>query len=138
MTSAELDRHAAEMLATGALDKLEMYLNALNTRTKKLVILVNLIRIFKEEVKNNEPFTVFDYSLNLDELVKHYMVTKLLLRRLDFDMRMEYQEEFYHYCLDTHVSHCFIEHLIAHNMVNRDRVIGRIVALFEKGGEACE
>ena len=134
MTSSELDQHVASMLAAGELQRLEYFLAALKTRTKKLVILKCLIDIFKEEVRNNEPFTVFDYSLDLDELVKHYMVTKLLLRRFDFNLPKEYQEEFYYYCANAHVSRCFIEYLIEHNMLYPEEVRAKVMAFFE-GGE---
>jgi len=132
MISSELNNQAAALLAVGELQKLEYFLSSLKMKTKKLVILANLIKVFHEEVKNNEPFTVFDYSLDLDEVVKHYMVTKLLLRRLDFDLPNEYQEEFYHYCKNTHVSVCFMEHLLKRNVFYPEKVREKVLALFEK------
>lgn len=138
MTQSDLNNHAATMLAAGELQKLEYFLSTLKVKNKKLVILENLIEIFHKEVKSNEPFTLFDYSLDLDELVKHYMVTKLLLRRFDFDLPEKYQEEFYYYCMNTQVSVCFMEHLLERNMFYPEKVRAEVMALFEKkDGETC-
>ena len=139
MTSKMIEEQAAKLLEVGELAGLTDLLNKVRVKTKKLVMLEHMIDIFNEEVKHNTVYTVFDYSLNLDEVVNHYMATKLLLRRFDFDLPGEAKEEFYYYCKANNVSDYFIKHLIENNIYNSEKVSSEVKVLFsEKEGLAYE
>ncbi|MBE5948033.1 MAG: hypothetical protein E7261_03270 [Lachnospiraceae bacterium] len=126
------ERNASLLLSVGDIHRLEIYLASLPKMNKNLVIIQNLIAVFKEEAANNAPVTVFNYSLDFKKLVEHYMKTKLLLRRFDFDLPEEYQEEFYDYCVETGVSGYFMAHLLKKNIFNPEKVYAKVEELFRK------
>ncbi|MBQ9766062.1 MAG: hypothetical protein IJW18_07680 [Lachnospiraceae bacterium] len=126
------ERKASLLLEVGDIKRLEIFMSSLPKMNKNLVILAHLINIYNEEIKNNAPYTVFDYSLDFKTIVRHYMITKLLLRRFDFDFPKAYQEEFYDYCKATNVSGYFLTHLLKRNIINPDKVQARVAELFRQ------
>ena len=130
LPSAMIDSELALLLKKGELEQIKYLLNTLKFETKKSAILKNLIIIFEEEVRHNLPVTIFDHSLDLDTLVEHYVITKLLLRRFDFDLPEKYQEDFHYYCLNNNISEYFISHIIERNMFYPEDVCIKLNKLF--------
>jgi hypothetical protein len=107
---------------------------------KKLFILANLMEIFNDEVNCDVQRTVFDYSTDIDELAKHYTWTKLMLRRIEFDMPHVYIEEFYDYCENNGVSMCMLNHMILKNIFYKKKVCLGLADLYgeKKGNNSWE
>lgn len=82
----------------------------------ELSVLLDLLNIFQQEMAHQVAATVFDYSLDLDELVQHFFRLKLYMRRMEFNLPVEYQREFYDYCVATGVSDYFILQLLQKNL----------------------
>ena len=100
-------------------------------------ILDCLLRIYDAEIEGEIIDTVFDYSKKVDVLVEHYNKTKLMLRRLEFDL--EGEDEFYKYCDKTKVSQYFIAQILLHNLLNARKVCRKLITEYSrKEGANCE
>jgi hypothetical protein len=123
------------LLKQGEILEVEKALNEIVLTQEWQLVLKELIAIFREEVEGNVSRSVFDYSTDIDELTKHFNKTKLLLRRMDFDVPWEYMEEFYEYCEDMGVSVYMLSHMVKINMYNKEKVCDGLVRLYmEKKG----
>lgn len=96
-----------------------------------MVIMERLIQIFHAEVEHDTEVTVFDDSINMEQLAKHFVIVKLLIRRLEFDLPKEYQKEFYDYCQKYKVSEYFLVSILLTNVFERGKVCRRLIKLFE-------
>lgn len=119
-----------ELLRQGELLKIKEILKNCEYMGKELCILSVLLQVFRFEAEKDVYPAVFDYSLDLDELVTHYIRLKLYLRRLEFGLPEEDQAELYAYCQETGVSDYFLLYLIKRNIYFRRRVCERISHIF--------
>jgi hypothetical protein len=125
-----------DLLRQGEILEVEKALKSVQHYDEKSLILSNLVVIFRNEVSNNMPHTVFDYSTDIDELSDHYTRTKLMLRRIEFDLPKEYIDEFYEYCEYNGVSFCMLLSMIMKNVINKEKVCLGLASLYrEKKGE---
>jgi hypothetical protein len=129
-----------DLLKKGEILEVENALLTAEKCDKKLLILVNLLEIFHDEVNCEVKRTVFDYSTDIDELVKHYTWTKLMLRRIEFDMPHEYIDEFYDYCENNGVSMCMLNNMIQKNIIFKKKVCLGLADLYgeKKGSDSWE
>lgn len=124
------------LLRQGEILEVEKALKSSRHIDKKLLILNNLLVIFRNEVADGVERTVFDYSTDIDELVAHYTRTKLMLRRIEFDMPNEYIDEFYKYCEDNGVSFHMLSSMVMKNVIDKKKVcLGLLYLYSEKKGE---
>jgi hypothetical protein len=129
-----------DLLKQGEILEVENALNSVKKWDKKITILVNLLEIFHDEVNCEVKRTVFDYSTDIDELSKHYTRTKLMLRRIEFDMPHVYIDEFYNYCEYNGVSMCMLNHIILRNIFYKKKVCLGLADLYgeKKGMDSWE
>ncbi len=97
-------------MMSGDIKKAKEWLKGISTGkiSKELMVLKVLMRVYEAETENNVSYTIFDYSLDLDVLYRHFVKIKLLVRRLEFDFPYELMDELYVYCKTNHVSYYFI------------------------------
>lgn len=126
-----VEEKIASLLREGELLEIEEILAKQTNWTANLMILNILIQVFHKEVENNIQPAVFDYSLDFDELVKHFIHLKLLIRRLEFDLPSEYQNELYEYCVQTGVSVCLILSILHNNIFFKTKTCRQIARVFE-------
>lgn len=127
------------LLTAGELLQIENILSRVTDWDKELVVMKVLTQIFRWEVENNISPTVFDYSLDLGELVRHFVRLKLYVRRLEFDMPDDLQMELYVYCRETGVSDYFLTYIIQNNVFFPKKVCQGLSELFaraEGGGSS--
>ena len=123
-------------LYNGNITEIENIMNNISKYDKKLIILKILLFIFHQEINAGANFTVFDYSLDFDELAEHYVETKLLMRRLEFGLPQFYIDDFYHYIINTCVSDIYITYIIKNNIFHKKRVCQQLSSLFNSHNEA--
>jgi hypothetical protein len=128
------------LLRQGEILEVESALHSVKKWDKKLIILSNLLEIFHDEVNCEVKRTVFDYSTDIDELVKYYTWTKLMLRRIEFDMPHVYIDEFYDYCENNGVSMCMLNNMINKNIFFKKKVCLGLADLYgeKKGSDSWE
>lgn len=93
-------------------------------------ILFILIGIQRREVEKNVSPTVFDVSLDPDELVEHFIQVKLYLRRLEFGLPEQTWTEFYEYCKKTGVSDYMIFYFLQNNIFFKEECCRNLSVLF--------
>lgn len=120
------------LLAEGELLKIESVLSQVKKWNKELIVMHVLTQVFRREVENGISPTVFDYSLDLDELVRHFVRLKLYVRRLEFDMPDDLQMELYEYCQQNGVSDYFLLYIIQQNVFSPQKVCWRLCELFAR------
>lgn len=125
-----------KLFSEGKLEEAEQYLDNLQDDNAKTIILKVLFRAFHMEQERGEEKTVFDYSTQVDELVKHYIKLKLLLRRLEFNLPEEKQQELRGYCRQCFVSKDLLTVIVLTNIFEPARVCRRLVRIFASGDEA--
>lgn len=108
-----------EWLYQGNIIAIEQAFSGNEDWNKELLGVYLCLEIFHLEVKREEKTTIFDYSLEIDELVRHVYYVKLLLRRFEFAMPEPLQEEAYQYILRTGVSDSMIFYLMNYNLFYR-------------------
>lgn len=101
----------------------------------ELTILHCLLKIFRIETDRCSSSTVFDYSLNISELSRWFVHVKLLLRRIDFDLTEDEQEEIYFYAKETGVSVYFIGEILLNNIVHKEKVSCILEKIYQKNTE---
>lgn len=126
----------AVCLHEGEILKAEKILADSKDMDKDMVVIDILISIFHEEVDNGSINTVFDYSVDMDMLVKHFVRLKLMLRRIEFDLPCEYQNEVYEYCIKNKVSECLLSSIIFNNIYDRQKVCKKLLQMYEKYDDA--
>lgn len=92
-----------------------------------LLVLKNLIQVFYAETEHNAEHTVFDASTDLDKLAQHFIRLKLLMRRLEFDLPRQAQEEFYTYCETHHVSEYLLDFILLTNIFKKEQVCEKLM-----------
>jgi hypothetical protein len=131
----EIEKIAA-LLKQGEILEVEDLLKTMeeNKKSKEIIILERLIDIFRSEVSNDIERTVFDYSTDIYELAAHFTKVKLMLRRVEFDMPLEYIDEFYRYCEDTGVSFNMLSLLVMANITpqHRKKVCSGLAGMYER------
>lgn len=124
-----------KLFSEGRLAEAERYLDEWQDDNAKTIILKILFRVFHMELACGEEKTVFDYSVQTDELVKHYIKVKLLLRRLEFDLPKEHQQELRSYCRQCFVSKDFLTVIVLTNIFDQAGVCRRLIRIFASGDE---
>lgn len=127
---SEQTEQVRTLLAEGELLQIENILSGVTQWNKELIVMHVLAQVFRREVENSITPTVFDYSLDLDELVRHFVRSKLYVRRLEFDMPDELQMELYEYCRQTGVSDYFLLYIIQQNAFFPKKVCQRLSGIF--------
>lgn len=99
-------------------------------KTKEETITDQLVVIHHLEqnmgIKNNR---------NIKEEIKLYIQIKLLLRRFDFGLPVSYEKEVYEYIRKNKISDCMIVYLVTKNMFYKQRVVSKIIHMFEQAKE---
>jgi hypothetical protein len=134
------DEKIFDLLKQGEILEVEKALKSVYRRNEKIIILQRLVDIFHDEVDEDVPRTVFDYSTDMDELSQHFTTTKLLLRRIEFDMPQEYISEMYDYFENNGVSVCMLKSIIMVNIFNKRKVCMGLEKLYseKKGIQSAE
>jgi hypothetical protein len=129
-----------DMLKHGDILAVDKILQSETLNDKSLVILSRLIIIFKNEVNCGIKRAVFDYSTDIDELVNHYNMTKLMLRRIEYDMPSRYIDDAYRYWNETGASVCMLSQMVVTNIIDKEKVSSRLVELYNErtGGQSME
>ena len=108
-----------QLLYQGEFLVIEEKLNQNKQWSEELFILNQCLKIFKLEVEQEEKITIFDYSLDIEKLKKHFCYVKLLLRRFEFGLAEELQKAAYQYFLDNEVSNSMLLFFMNHNLFYR-------------------
>lgn len=95
-------------------------------------VLLILIGIFRRELEKNVSSTVFDVSLDANELVEHFIRVKLYLRRLEFGLPEQTWLEIYEYCRQMGVSDYMILYLLQNNIFYKEECCRNLSGLFAK------
>lgn len=117
-------------LRQGEIIKAEKALHFLQHMDADLLILDILIQVFHVEIAQDAANTVFDDSTDIKELAKHFITLKLLMRRLDFELPEEEQNELRTYCSLHHVSAYLLAKILLTNIFHRKQVCRRLIAMF--------
>lgn len=124
------------LLLQGEVVEIEKRLKKIRYWGKDLAVLYILLHIFRLEVEKESSTTVFDYSLELDELVDHFIKLKLYMRRLEFDLPKEKQREIYDFCVKTGVSDHLILYILKNNIFFKENFCKNMAAILaEAEGE---
>lgn len=122
-------------LTKGDFKTAEQLLAQEDAASQDAVILKCLFQIYDSESKNKVP-TVFDHTTDLHALSEHYKKTKLLIRRLEFDI--EGEAEFYDYCEKNQVSEFFIARILQNNVFEAEKVCKKLIHAYEAEGKTKE
>lgn len=121
-----------KLLQSGEILGVEQVMENLPKADKELVILGQLIKVFHAEVENNVKYTIFDYSLDISLLTEHFIKLKLLIRRIEFDLLPEFQNELYEYVNKNQVSVYMITSILLTNIFAMEKVCIYLIDLFKK------
>lgn len=121
------NRQIQEFLDQGEIIKAWEMLLSLEKMDVPLLILKNLIHVFCVETEQNAEYAIFDYSTDIDKLSQHFIRLKLLMRRLEFNLPEQYQEEFYVYCNTHHVSEYLLDFILLTNIFNKEQVCRKLM-----------
>ena len=128
-----------ELLKQGEIIKVEELLDSVKEWNEKLTILSRLVKIFHIEVQSGAEYTVFDYSVDMDMLVEHFSLVKLMLRRIEFDMPKDAVNELYEYCEKNKVSVYMLASIVFINIFHKEKVCEGLIDLYkEKKGQLSE
>lgn len=119
-----------EFLRQGEILKAEQVLHCMYKKDANLLILDVLIRVFHIEIMQDAECTVFDDTVDIQQLSKHFILLKLLVRRLEFDLPKESQEELRTYCGRHHVSEYLLAAILLTNIFHRKQVCQKMIAMF--------
>ena len=135
----EEEKEIYRLLAQGEILKVEQLMTGVKQWSAKLIILDCQIKVFHVEVEKESLETVFDYSVDMDKLAKHFIYLKLLLRRMEFDLPKQAQREFYDYCKENRVSVYLITSILFHNIFYQEKVCNQIIEQYrQREGEKSE
>lgn len=121
-----------EFLKQGEILMVEQLLSSLPQAGPQMVILHILLNVFRTEVEQEAPVTIFDYSLDIAELAGHFIRLKLYIRRLEFDIPLKYQKELWAYCSEHNVSEYLILSILLTNIFRRERACRRLIQIIEE------
>lgn len=110
----------------------EQTLRSVKKYNSKLAMVYRIFEIFKMEVKSDCLYTVFDYSLDVYELERHFMQVKLMLRRLEYDVAEETWTQIYQYIVKNQVSGCFLTSIISTDMFDKKNATKNLLELLRK------
>lgn len=117
-------------LKQGEIIKAEQALQSLPYKDADFLILDLLIQVFHVEAMQNADDTVFDDSTDIKVLAKHFITLKLLMRRMDFDLPKEDQDELCTYCRHHHVSEYLLVKILLTNIFHKKQVCRKLLAMF--------
>jgi hypothetical protein len=127
-----------ECLKRGEILKVDEMIKTSDLADEKSCVLRILLNVFKVEAANDSDRIVFSYSLDIDKLVSHFEQTKMLLRRIDFDMPEKYIDVIYDYLEATGVTVYFLDQIIQTNMIHKGKVCLVLSGIYaEKKGNEC-
>ncbi len=118
------------LLAEGELLEIEDVLSGVKEWNRELLVMNIMDHVFHREIGDDVWPTVFDYSVDLDELVRHFIRLKLYMRRLEFDLPDELQNELYVYCRETGVSDHLLLYILLQNVFFQKKVCQKLSDLF--------
>ena len=75
-----IEKEIYELLQQGEIIEVDEQIKALPSPSRKLKVLSQLIEIFKEEVADNVAYSVFDYSVDIDELYDRHIYLEEMWR----------------------------------------------------------
>ena len=125
-------QHMQELLRQGEILQLKEDLSHVTNWTKELCVLAIMTDVFCNEVENNIQNSVFDYSIDINELTKHFIQLKLYLRRLDFDLSIEDQLKIYEYLKQTNTSDFLLFYYLNMNAFYPQKVARKLSDIFLK------
>lgn len=132
---ADTKQQIQEFLSQGEIITVKEILEDIDNKDISLTVLEFMIRIFQEEIQLEEKNTVFDYSLDMDQLAERYVRLKLYIRRLENDLPQQYQEELVPFCEKSRISGCFLVYTIMACSIQKEKVLKRAMVLFQKKGQ---
>ena len=118
------------LLHKDKIPEIKKILSQVKEWNKELLVVNVLVQVFQKEIENGISPTVFDYSLDLDVLIQHFIHLKLYVRRLDFDLPPDLQIELYKYCKTTGVSDYLLLYIIQKNVFMQVKVCQKLSAIF--------
>lgn len=119
-----------QWLNQGEILKAEQALGSVRQMDAELLILNTLLQVFRVEAEQDIAYTVFDVSVDIHALARHFIKVKLLLRRLEFELPQVYQNELYLYCTKKHVSEYLLVSILLTNILHRKQVCRKLVGMF--------
>ena len=134
------EEYIYELLAKGEIDKVKDALSGITKSSGKLIIIEKMIEVYEAQRQAGEKETIFDISLDAGVLEEYYKRVKLLFRRLDFDMPISYQKEFFDYCMKNHVSVYLLAEIILRNAFHKEACCKKLMRFYieEKGENSGE
>lgn len=130
------EKQIEQWLSEGKYSLVRQQVNTEKKVSKEIEVLKCLFCIYDAEKENGIADTVFEHSKDLNTLVEHYIKTKLLLRRLEFDITGE--EEFYSYCAEKKVSQYFIAQILFNNLLNAKKVCRKLIMEYSRRGSSYD
>ena len=125
----QLEKDIVKYLKNRNILMVEKLLNSASALNENLYILGKIIKISKLEQEKRISTNILEYSDGYKELIQHFLTVKLLLRRFEFDLPVEYQREAYDYFLKTNVSNYFILSLLLNNCFYPEKVCEKLINL---------
>lgn len=134
------EEYVYELLGKGEIQKAKEELSGITKGSGKLVIIEKMIEVYETQRQAGEKETIFDKSLDADVLEGYYKRVKLLFRRLDFDMPVSYQKEFFGFCKENHVSVYLLAEIILSNAFHKAESCKKLMRFYieEKGEQSGE
>lgn len=134
------EAYVYELLEKGEIQKAKEELSDITKGSGKLIIIEKMIEVYEAQRQAGEKETIFDESLDADVLEEYYKRVKLLFRRLDFDMPLSYQKEFFDYCMENHVSVYLLSEIILSNAFHKEESCKKLMRFYieEKGEQSGE
>lgn len=119
-----------ELLSQGDVQQIKEALSHVTDWTKELCVFAIMFDVFCNEAESNIPNSVFDYSLDINELTRHFIQLKLYLRRLDFDLPIENELEIYDYLQETNTSDFMLAYYLNHTIFYPQKVSQKLSDIF--------
>lgn len=118
---------------------MEDELNAADNLTPWLIVLKEIIKVFRIEVENNVEYSIFDYSMDIDELYEHFQQILKFLEMAEEDFDVRHIRDLYEYAKATGVSCYLISRILLGNICYRKKVCSMILNTWlSKEGDVSE
>lgn len=118
------------LLYRGEILEIKELLKDSSVWNQDLLFIKRICSIFELEVKRECAYTILDYSLDLDELIEHFVRIKMLVRRVEMNMPVNYQMELCTYCKEHQVSTICLMAIVEVNMFQKKMTYGRMADIF--------
>lgn len=134
------EAYVYELLEKGEIQKAKEELSDITKGSGKLIIIEKMIEVYEAQRQAGEKETIFDISLDAGVLEEYYKRVKLLFRRLDFDMPISCQREFFEFCMGNHVSVYLLAEIILSNAIHKEECCKKLMRFYieEKGEQSGE